>query len=163
MAPKARPLSPAQSRPMLPSGSSGSRPNSPATNNRPPPSAAANSNGALSPLGQSSQPMMGERFYQSSGQFNQAPRPLPAGLPDRSPQAQPQQPKRSLSPGPYGARAGPTPMTTSSRRRSKSVNAVQVGLGSPHGSSPLARSDPMTGWVPPKPQDTANYGPGIAL
>ena len=164
MAPKGRPTSPAQSHPLSPSGSSGPRPNSPAINNRPPRTGTANSNRALSPLGQSPQPMMGQRLYQSPGQFNQAPRPLWPGPDAGSPQAQPQQPIRSLSPGPYGASAGPTPMiTTSTRRRSKSLNAVRVTRDSSLGSSPSGHSHPMTGWTPPKPQGTRNYMAGMAL
>jgi hypothetical protein len=66
----------------------------------------------------------------SPGGFNQAPRPLSPG-PLRG------TPKRSQSPGPYGA-AGPLPMPSAPmRRRSNSASAFQERRMSPPGPSKL--------------------------
>jgi hypothetical protein len=153
---------PAQGRPMSPAGGPGPRPKSPASSHGPSRPGTANSNRALSPLSQIPTPIMPHNSNQTApGQFNQAPRPLSPGAVARSPN--PQQPKRSQSPGPYGARTGPSPMTASQRRRSNSAGAVQAKRNSPPGSSPLARGDPMVGWRPPKPQNSPQHQPGVAL
>lgn len=163
MGPKGRPISPAQLRPLSPAGGAGPRPKSPASSHGPSPG-TANGGRALSPPGQGPPPMMLQRPNPTApGQFNQAPRPLSPGPVARSPQPQTRLPQRSQSPGPYGARPGPTPMITNQRRRSNSASAIQARRASPPGSSPLARGDPMAGWRPPKPQNNLRSMPGVAF
>lgn len=170
MGPNGRPMSP---RPMSPASGSGPRPSSPAGHGSPRPATpngnhgpsrpgTANSNRSLSPRVQGSHSMMPPKSNPTSpGQFNQAPRPLSPGPVGRG--AVSQEPKRSQSPGPYGAQAGPNPMTTDQRRRSNSAGAAQAKRNSPTNSSPLAREDPMPGWKPPKPQNGTKAMPGVAF
>lgn len=79
----------------------------------------------------------------SPGIYNRAPRPLSPG-----PMPRPQQGKRSMSPGPYGAGGMQKPMTpVSQRRRSNSAGALGVRerRNSPPGPSPLRGAGPAPG------------------
>ena len=156
-----RSMSPAHGRPMSPAGGPGPRPKSPASSNGPSRPGTANSNRPLSPPSPGQVIVMPQTSNQMApGQFNQAPRPLSPGPVARGPHMQ--QPKRSESPGPYGANSGPAPMSPNQRQRSNSATAVQARRNSPPGASPLGREDPTPGWKPPKPE-AQNPTPGVAF
>ena len=145
-----RPITPGGgpgSRPMSPAGGPGQRPQSPAGSRGPSRPGTSQSNRAASPPSHLQQPM--PQGSNQPGQFNQAPRPLSPGPVPRSPVTT--APKRSQSPGPYGAQSGPAPMSSEQRRRSNSAGAPIRSQNSPPSSSPLARGDPMAGWRPPRP------------
>ena len=160
---QARPMTPTQGRPRSPASGAGPRPNSPAgSSHGPSRPGTANGNRSMSPLGPNQHSMpQSSPIQMAPGQFNQAPRPLSPGPVARN--ANPQQPKRSQSPGPYGASQGPKPMTTDQRRRSNSTSAVQAKRISPTSSGAQGCEDPMPGWRPPKPQNSAEAAPGVAL